>query len=518
MIKSLSVTVPSWTFRRGGNGAWKGGPVWAAPVALLVLLIAFRPTGYLGGGGDEFYYLEAARCVAQHGLCLPETHWQARLSVVAPIGWVMGWQGDSPLSVAIVPFAYIIAATILFALNVKRCFGRTAAMLASFVLVLTTAFSLYPLEPGVDVPELAWVLAALLAGQISVEHDDRRLAALAGVALALALMSRLTALSFLPIIALGWFLLPASKRWLAIPFGLGFAAILGAEAAAYYYVTGNPAYSWLLSLHHTRIPSTELPPGIDLSRGALFNLDLIRNWKRSMGIEVHWTVDPLLNLVADPHCGLTLIGAGGLALTQWRGAQMKRPIIILAIAALLHFLILTFVLAIDPKPRMFLFEFAVAATVIGVLGVQAWRVRQRALLTILLLLIALRCLAMTADSIDLRPLETAANDWVAAVPNGLHTDEWSRRTLALVPAANVLPIADTTYRGPLLRVVTTSCEAAAQSAGADWRVVRAQAFMRAEPSFVTAFRNRGIIVGPRETSVMCLLAPTGGPAGASRSG
>jgi 4-amino-4-deoxy-L-arabinose transferase-like glycosyltransferase len=483
-------------------------PPWLIAAILLLLLVALNPVGYVGGGGDDWYYLEAARCAAAHGLCVPHMHWGARFPLVAPMGVALALFGITPWSVQLIPIAYALGAVILFALNVEYRFGRAVAMLASVAFVLTPAVPIHALQPQVDVPELTWTLAALLAGQVAIARRDARLAALAGGALALAVMTRMTALAFLPILGLGWlFALPADRRWLAKPFGFAFAGVLYAEGLGYWAATGNPLYGWLLSLHHTQIPTTELPSGTDLSRSALFNLDFIRGWRRSVGIHVHWTVDPLLNLLADPICGLTLIGAMALAGIR-RGADADaRTVRLLVIAAILHFLILTYVLAIDPKPRMFLFDFAVAATLIGVIGVRLARNGLGKGVATLIALMAALAVAKGLDRTEFRRAEAAAPEWIAAMaPQPLAIDEWTRRTLALVPSAYALPLAEPADPRPFL-ILARSCARTAAERGIDWHVTRILRVTEPDSAPIAWLRAHTILLEPRDATFLCLISP-----------
>lgn len=60
---------------------------WQPAVIVLLLLIALNPIGYIGGGGDDWHYVEAARCVARDDACGYETHWATRWPLVLPLGW-----------------------------------------------------------------------------------------------------------------------------------------------------------------------------------------------------------------------------------------------------------------------------------------------------------------------------------------------------------------------------------------------------------------------------------------------
>ena len=78
--------------------------------AVALALMALNPVGYVGGGWDDWYYLQAARCAAEHGYCTPTEHWALRFTVVAPLGWSMALLGESREALWVVPAAYSLAA------------------------------------------------------------------------------------------------------------------------------------------------------------------------------------------------------------------------------------------------------------------------------------------------------------------------------------------------------------------------------------------------------------------------
>jgi 4-amino-4-deoxy-L-arabinose transferase-like glycosyltransferase len=359
---------------------WRVPPASAAALLALLVALAVNHAGYRGGGADDWHYLEAARCAAaQHGLCMPESHWWARFPLVAPMAALLALGGESRLTVGLVPLLYAALALLLFTLLVERRFGRAEAIVAGVLLATLPSIALVLLQPNVDTAELAFVLAALLAFDTAANEGRRRGALAGGMLLGLAILTRPSALAWLPIAALAIAALP-KLRPLALPAALGLVLMLGAEAAAYWLWLGDPLHSWRLSLAHTSIPSTELPPGFHSARGPLFNPDYIAAWRPAMGIRVHWTADPILNLLANPAMGILLIAA--LLLLALRRPSPKAPqgriLLWLLGAAILYFGAITYAFAIDPKPRMFLPVAAVAAAIFAVQAVALWRAGSRA--------------------------------------------------------------------------------------------------------------------------------------------
>lgn len=472
--------------------------VWVLPAAVLLTLILVNPIGYMGGGGDDWHYLESARCLVREGICLPQTHWEARFPLILPMAVAMRLLGESAASVQLVPLLYTLAGLLLFSLNVRRLFGTTAAAIAGIVLAATPAISMHALQPMVDPVEFAWCMASLLTGQRAFECRSRNLALLAGACLAMAIFSRTTSILWLPICGLIWLQLPRDARWLARPFCIGMAAILAIEALVYWIATADPLYSWRLMLRHARIPSTELAPWVDTTKSPLLNPDFIAGWRRSMGIDVHWSIDPVLNLLADPKCGLTLMAAFGLAIVYrdaWRG---NRFLLRLSGYAALHFLLLTYVLAVDPKPRMFWIEFACAAAVIGAILPRVWQAGSRLLPAILLSLIIARGALLAYDRPDLRRMAVVADTWVARLgPGNVATDEWTRRTLALTPSVAALPLQEEAARRYLLVLAGQNCPSG--------QVVAAQKWTRDTWASFTWARDHALFIAPRIEPTLCVI-------------
>lgn len=478
-------------------------PAWLPALVVIVALRLLWPGGYAGGGNDDWHYLKAARCIAEHGWCLPHDHWGTRLPLLYPMAAVLTVVGESRWTVGLVPFLYTAAALVLLTTLVARRFGRAAGALAGLALALTPAFSGPALQPAVDCAELAWLLAALFCGSVAIERDDRRWAALAGAALALAVLTRLTALSVFPLLALGLLFRPPRPWRLAIAVALGLTLPLLLDAVIYALMTNDPAHGWALSLHHTRIASAELPAQVDLGQSALLNLDFIRNWRRSMGIEVHWSVDPWLNLLADPRSGLTLIGAAGLMLANCRrlppGARVLRYALI---AAAIHATLLVYVLAIDPKPRMFLPELTLAAALIGVAATAAWRNHRPALPLVLFALMALRALLLSYDAPD-RAAITAAGDRIARADPELAIEAETRTALTLSPAVSHLPAS-----GARTLVLTDqSCRGLAGS-----MLLREERLVRREPSPIAWLRAHNILLAPATIPSLCVISAGRAPA------
>lgn len=499
-----------------GWGVSAAAPDWRSaacvplvPVLLFTLvLLALNPTGYLGGGGDDWHYLEAARCAAEHGFCLPPDHWSRRYPLVVPVGAAIALFGESRAAISIVPLAYGLLAIALIVTAVQRQYGRRAALLAGLALVATPVFSERLLKLDIGVTELAFVAAALFCLQSAHRGGGRPWILASGLMLGLAVQARPTALVMLPLFVGALWLMRAGWRWLA-PFLAGCILPPAIEAGVYWRWVGDPLYPWKLALGHTTIPSTELPPTLDLGQSPLFNIAYIAGWKRPMGISVHWTVDGLLNLLVHPAIALTLACAAIFVIRGWRTLGMERaggkPLVFLIAATALVFGALVYGLAIDPKPRMFLPIVVVASVCFGVLAARSWKEGRLLATACLALLIAKGAIA-SYDVVDLEPAAKAAPVWAAKAGHGLAVEERTARFLTLVPEVRRLPHYHGGAAQSLLLVGSDDCVQASREAHLDgWRVRRAQRFETAEPAAIAALRRHRLFFDPQATPVLCLL-------------
>lgn len=463
---------------------------YALVFALAVAIASINPIGYIGGGSDDWQYLEAARCAAREGFCVPHTHWAARLPMVTPTAAILATLGESRGNIMLVPLAYGFAAIALFVAVMRRAAGNTAATLAGAALVATPMFGGELTALNVSTVEFFWAIAAAFAFQRAMGNRHRGWAALAGGALALALLSRATAFAFLPILAAAFCLLKREDRAPVFPALPGFAAILLLEAGLYAALAGDPLHGWKLSLGHTGLASSE---GAAVAGSPLFNPDVIAGWERSMGIRVHWTIDGALNLLADPTMAPTLWAALALLFLARRN-QIRAPLLLLA-AACVYFGALTYGLGIDPKPRMFVPVAAAACAIFGLCGARLWRDGGRPLILLILAVLALNAAAIAYNKLDLRRIERAAASWVAP---GMAMDETARRVLTLVPAVRRLPVLPAPGATRLLTVSTGACKADAQ-----WSLLRRASFGMIDPAPLAALRARRIGLGPVAPLALC---------------
>jgi hypothetical protein len=455
-------------------------PIWVA-VALLFALVLPNPVGYVGGGGDDWYYVEAARCAVAHGWCVPDTHWATRWPLIAPMAGVFALLGDGEWQSMVVPFSYGLMAVVLFTRMVELLWDRPVALVAGVALVATAAFAKDLLHPNVETVELAWLLAAVATGRTAIVNRNANYAFAAGILFGIAIQARMTALAWVPIFGLGLFLLPADRRRLALPALIGMAMPLGIEALAYWHLAGDPLLSQHLSAAHTRIASSELAASVDLTRSPLFNPQFIGGWRPAMDIRLHWTVNGVVNLLANPQIGPVLLAALILLWLQRKTLSWRAPEVLLASAAMLNVGALIYALAIDPKARMFLPVAAIAAVLVGRLGVAAWNAGERLVVGAIVLVLVIVGAVETAKRFDMGKAAPLAGQWAREHPGQAEVEDATRKFLTFDPTVRTLPVFPTARADHLIVLVADQCSTAQHPAG--WRVNRSASFGRPNDPF-----------------------------------
>jgi len=463
----------------------QGGVLRASPalvaIALLLLIALPVPVGYVGGGGDDWYYVQAARCAAAHGYCVPDTHWASRWPLVAPMGVVFRLLGDGAWQSMVVPLAYAMIAVALFVRLIERCHGPRVALVAGLVFASMAALARDGLQPNVEVVELAMVLAAANAGYESWRRSDRRLALAAGLFLALAVQARMTSLAWLPIAALFVTFGPRDLRRLGLPALAGFAVPLIIEGVIYGLAVGDPLLSFHLSSAHTRIATSELPPSVDLSKSPLFNPQFIAGWHPAMNIDLHWTINGVVNLLANPQIGPVLMAA---LLMMWLRRQTlawRDPAIWLAVAAVLYTGALIYGLAIDPKARMFLPIGAIGAALIGRFAVELIDAGERMLAGVLVVALILVGAVDTAQRFNMGAAGPLAGQWARESPGQVAVEDATRRFLTFDATVRTLPVFPEGNHGEMIMLIAGPCAQASpilRLAPGHWSLVRDRYFGR----------------------------------------
>lgn len=432
---------------------------WLAVAALALVYLLIHPIGFTGGGADDGRYLEAARCwAAQGGMCLPDNHWATRWPALAPIAAGIRLFGEGRTSIGLGTLAAWAASIALVGLLGRLWFDRAVGLLAAALFASIPLVSAWATQPSVDLIELAFQLGALALATLAYRRQSARLAVTAGVAAALAVQSRETSLVFCGVAALAWLFLERERRGVLLWVLAGFGGAMAAEMLAYVAATGDPLARYRLSLGHVSIASPELQPWVDTSRSPLLNPNYIAGWKRAMGIELWWPIDPWLNLAASPLIGFWLLAAIGMGIASKGDGRRTAGRIGMAIG--LVAVLLVDGLAVDPKPRMFLLAGAAAVLAIAWAAIGFIRRGQGLVPLAVLALLFGGGAGIIGKLPDTRAIEQAARAWIAKHPNEIESDPRTIGALTLLPEARALPPVGS---GRSLRLVlaTKDCSALA---------------------------------------------------------
>lgn len=441
----------------------------AIVVAGLCLAIAINPVGFVGGGADDSRYLDAARCWAAHGPCLPQVHWWTRWPVVAPMAATIRLFGESRTSLALPFFVYSAGVVLLARWLGDRWFGTRAGTIAGLVVSFTPVIATAGLQPTAETPEIFFTLAAVALGALALRHGSIPAAILSGIALGVAASTRDTSLLFIPIVGATAFLWRRHFDWrLLLAAGAGFSGVLALEAVVYALAAGDPLWRWRLAMAHVSVPTTDLPAGFDTSQTPFFNPAYIKAWHQELGLRVAWPVDPWLNLLLSPRIGETLLLPGIGALLYWRtlSAQDRRALAWLLAIGLVDSALLIYGLAICPKSRMFWAWDIVSAISAGLILSRAIDQIKGGSPLFLLGIVLISESGWILLTVQTRDADRAVAAWIKRYPAQIETDDRTRAFLPLVP--NARSLAPKGSGKPLrLLFAATSCERLAQTSVRD---------------------------------------------------
>lgn len=415
---------------------------WICLVAAFALMMLVNPSGFVGGGQDDWHYLQAARCLREHGLCLPHDHWEARWPVVAPIAFFTYILGESRFSVSIAPAIASFCALVLLALIGNRLFRRPVGWIAAVLLLLTPAFGVQLSQPSVESTELCFVFAGFLAVLKWQDRQSRPWAFLAALFFSLAIQVRETAL-VAALFAVIYLCLgkPKPKLLDLLIASTGFALPFLVEFVWFAISVGDPLYRLKLSINHTQIWSSELLGPIDKTHSPFFNRSYIANWRMEPGIHVYWAIDGLLNLFVNGLSGLSLpfIAVALLFGRKKIGDHVWRQGLTLLLLAIAYMACLIYPFAIDPKARMMLVALSMTNLALALIILRLREIGHTLIAYALVFAAAILGTVLQYGHQRSQLIETAASRWISFYPGQIEIEFSTRKYLALVPAAQSLP-------------------------------------------------------------------------------
>lgn len=430
----------------------------AAIFGTLAIILLVNPVGFVGGGWDDWHYLDAARCWKNHGWCVPTNHWQGRWPIIAPLAAVIRLFGESRLAIGLPSLAYSIGCLALLTWLGNRLAVRPVGYLAALFLLVVPAFAVELLDPTVEAAELFFLLAGACCVALYADTRSRWLAFAAGLFLSLAFQVRETAIAAAPLSLVGAWLLARDDRksWLAAVAG-ALLPLIG-EALVFWIATGDPLWRRHLSIAHTQVSSSELLGPIDRTHTPFLNPAYIANWRHEPGIHLHWLVDGLINLVANAKAGLTLFASAALfAIYGRRLEQSDRQRVGWCLCIALYWAcFLIYVLAIDPKARMMFVPIALTSLALAII-LNSCAAKGSALMAFAVAAVVwVEGVGVTLAQPQVWTSEAAAERWAKRFPGQIETSQTTRRHLELSSAAS--QFADLTSNRPYLVLrLSTRC-------------------------------------------------------------
>jgi hypothetical protein len=445
--------------------------IYALLLTATLVALAISPGGFVGGGGDDGRYLEAARCWADRGLCLPDNHWSGRWPVFAPVALLINLFGESRAVVQIWPFICGAGAVMLLAYVGDRLFGPRVGLAAGLLLLATPAYALRLMRPNVESVELCLILLAVICILNWKDRSSPVWAFGAGLAFGFAFQVRETA-AISALMAFAAVLMtqrPIAKHVMIA--AAGFALPLALELLLLGWVTGDPFYRRTLSMAHAQIYSSELASWVDRSRSPLFNADYIAGWRRDF--HVHWLIDGPINLLLSVQAGFALLLAP-ILLVAGRSQLSPRTRHLcwwmLGLAAA-YIALLTYALAMDPKPRVMIPAIAAASLALAAVSVELFERGRKLLVSVCWLAIAISSLLVML--VQLRPglADRQARAWLAAHPGDIEADRKMQGMLTLTPGIRELPALGAGKHFAMV-VATRGCRQWIRQGGVDPRALK----------------------------------------------
>jgi hypothetical protein len=349
-----------------------------AAVLFADLCLRFHPTGFAGGGSDDQRYLDAALAWASNGPAPGTTHWALRHPLIISILAAFRLDGIGTDALLLVPRAFYALLVAVTAGALARFAGLRAAILWTLLIAASPVMHEMATSCFPEMLELALSAVSLWAFHAARSARSGRpaLLLLSGAAAGIAFLTRETA-AVLPLLyGIAFVLRPGMPRASYLWLGAGWLAPVAIDMAWLWQRSGDVLYRYHVDSGHVRIASAHLRGGVyQGSHGPLFNFDLASRWVPSGPLPIHWTIDPLVNLIIDPEFGLIFLAwillgrwakAGGSVAAFYRA---HRPALLILAAA--SFVLTTWVLMLRPQPRYYLIATYAATIAVALLGAQA---------------------------------------------------------------------------------------------------------------------------------------------------
>jgi 4-amino-4-deoxy-L-arabinose transferase-like glycosyltransferase len=450
--------------------------------AFIALIVAINPLGFFGGHWDDGRYLDSAVRWATTGPELGSTHWALRWPVVLPAAGLV-WLSGLTRAALMLPSLLTFATLILFNFwAARRAFGIAGATIAAAALITTPEIALWATRLNADLIEMLFWSVALWAFYFArtAPVDQRRWLLVAGVSAGLAWATRETSIGLLLLFGIGFVIGFGVRRVQYLWILLGFVLIAIPEQMILWHVSGDIFYRLHVDMNHIQIPSNDMTGLTAPGESAPLNPEIMARWSGDGPVRLHWLINPWANLFLNFKFGFNFIIAA-IAIFIWRrktSGDEWTPVVTLSGVALANVITILYIVAADPKARMFMPATLAMCIMLGWLASRIKSSKFRYLLYILLTIKAVFTLVV----IDVKPNFNRATDMAVAAAQTtvepIHVDIWGLSHLALAdPALKTRLTIDETPVGGLFMTVGIMNDEVGDDApppGASWKMLYRQ--------------------------------------------
>lgn len=220
--------------------------------SVLTAVLAFAWTGF--AASDDEYYATAGLGWLHQFPYVAHHFGTVRAVIAIPIATMVGLFGESEFTIVLSTCLFLAATASLTLVMLARLIGTTPALVASVLMVTVPLFALKATIPSADLPELFFVASSFWLFWSACHRLDRfwHLAASGASAACAFSAHELTSalLLFYGLLFISGFGIRRSEYWV---MAAGFLAIIGAECAYYFVMTGDPLHRFELLLTGTQV-------------------------------------------------------------------------------------------------------------------------------------------------------------------------------------------------------------------------------------------------------------------------
>ena len=360
-------------------------------MAVACALLLIKPVVFVGGASDDGRYLLAARAWIAHGAVVGTLHWDLRHPLVIPVALATWVFGEGKFGLLFVPVCYSLGLLAVSFAWLRWRFGVGTAILwgALFAvnpLIHELSTRIYP-----DIGEAFLTCAALAGCDVAASRrGPTRLGLLiaAGVCMSLAMLMRETSYLLMLIVVAGLltgFRLPR-RDWAIVL--LAVVPLIAVETIWLWSATGDALYRIHVAMHHVAVPSTHMRGRVFTDGAVLFNAELASRWIAPGPIDIHWTINPLIDFAFESFYGGIFLAASALGVVATRDrVPLPRQERLVATAvgcyAVASFVFVTYVLMLSQRPRYYLLPMMFGMLVVAVLAPRLARHRPRLVAAVL---------------------------------------------------------------------------------------------------------------------------------------